>query len=70
MASTAEIQAELDSQGTAKIANIQRSVVTGGATDHHYVVGMNGYAGKSRWCSTTAANTAAQQATSIRTALA
>jgi len=67
MATTAEIQAQLGDWFTARIT---RSEVTGSTYDRHYVVGMNDYAGKSCWCRTTAANTAAQQATEITTALA
>lgn len=67
MATTAAIQAQL---GTKNIACITRTEVSGSTYDRHYTVGGIGYAGKSCWCRTTAANTAAQQATEITTALA
>lgn len=70
MATPAEIQAQLDPAGTGKVANIISSVHAGSTYDNHYVVGINSYAGRSRWCATTAANTAGQQATQILNALA
>lgn len=66
MATTAEIQTEL---GNLNVARIVKSVVSGSTYDRHYVVGGVGYAGKSKWCRTTAANSAADQATEITTAL-
>lgn len=70
MATPAEIQAQLDSAGVGTVANIQRSVHADATYDNHYVVGINSYPGRSRWVQTTAANTAAQQATEILTGLA
>ena len=67
MATTAAIQTEL---GTKNIAHITKTEVTGGTYDRHYTVGGNGYAGKSCWCRTTAAETAANQAAEILVALA
>ncbi len=70
MATPAEIQAQIDSANTVHVANITQSIAIDGTYDAHYVVGVTEpYAGRSRWCQTTAANTAAQQATSILTAL-
>jgi hypothetical protein len=70
MATPAEIQAQLDSAGTGLVANIQQSVHAGATFDNHYVVGIGSYAGRSRWIATTAAQTAAQQATAILAGLA
>jgi len=67
MATTAAIQTAL---GADQIAKITRSEVSGSTYDLHYVVGGVGYAGRSHWCRTTAANSAADQATEIETALA
>jgi len=67
MATTAAIQTQL---GTKNIAHITKSEVTGSTYDRHYVVGGNGYAGKSCWVRTTAAETAANQAAEILVALA
>jgi len=65
MATPAEIQAQLDSAATGRVANITRSV-NGATLDNHYVVGVTApYAGRARWVQTTAAQTAAQQATAI-----
>lgn len=66
MATPAQIQAQLDSAGTGLVANIQQSVHADGTYDNHYVVGIAPpYTGRSRWITTTAAQTAAQQATAI-----
>ena len=70
MATVAEIQAQLDTQGTGRIANILKKNVLSGTVDQWYVVGLVGYAGKSRWISTTSSQTAAQQAAAILTGLA
>lgn len=70
MATPAEIQAQLDSAATGKVANIQSSVHANATYDNHYVVGINSYPGRSRWCRTTVAETAAQQAADILTQLA
>lgn len=70
MATPAQIQAQLDSAGTGLIANIIQSVHEDDTYDAHYVVGLNGYAGRSRWCPTTAAETAANQAAEILAVLA
>lgn len=69
MATPAEIQAQIDSAATGRVANITRSII-GSTLDDHYVVGvLTPYAGRSRWVQTTAAQTAAQQATAILAAL-
>lgn len=70
MATPAEIQAQLDSAGTGNVANIQSSVHADETYDNHYVVGINSYPGRSRWCTTTASDSAATQAASILTQLA
>lgn len=70
MATPAEIQAQLDSAGTGRVANILVSSHADGTYDNHYVQGMSGYAGRARWCQTTAANSAAVQAAAILATLA
>lgn len=66
MATPAQIQAQIDSAGTGMVANIQQSVHADATYDNHYVVGIcPPYTGRSRWITTTAAQTAAQQATAI-----
>lgn len=66
MATPAEIQAQL---GSMNIARINQSVKIDATYDAHYVVGGIGHAGRSKWCQTTSAQTAAQQASAITTAL-
>lgn len=70
MATPAQIQAQLDPAGTGLVANIISSLHVDATYDNHYVVGINSYAGRSRWVRTTAAQTAAQQATAILNELA
>lgn len=70
MATPAEIQAQLDSAATGRVANIQTVYYPGTVKTNLYVVGMVGYAGRSRWCETTTADSAAAQATSILSQLA
>lgn len=66
MATTAEIQAQIDSGATGRVANIVRSNRIDGTLDEHYTVGMTGrYKGRARWCQTTAADSAATQAAAI-----
>jgi hypothetical protein len=69
MATTAQIQAQIDPAATGNVANIGRSIL-GTTIDDHYVIGQCApYAGRCRWVQTTQAQTAAQQATAILTAL-
>ena len=70
MATPAEIQAQLDPAATGRIANIRSSVHADSLKDNHYVESITGYAGRSMWCETTAAESAANQATEIRNQLA
>lgn len=70
MATVAEIQAQLDAQGTGRIANILKKNVLSGSVDQWYVVGLVGYAGKCRWVTTTSSESAADQAADILTGLA
>lgn len=70
MATPAEIQAQLDSAATGRVANIQTVYYPGTVKTNLYVVGMVGYAGRARWCETTTADNAATQATSILAQLA
>lgn len=67
MATTAEIQAQLDP--TELAAKIVRSNHAGATLDNHFVVGGIGYAGRSLWVATTAADSAATQAAAITTAM-
>lgn len=67
MATPAEIQAQLDP--TELAAKILRSEHAGATLDNHYVQGGAGYAGRCLWVETTAAQTAAQQATAITNAM-
>lgn len=69
MATPAEIQAQLDSTGKGPtILRMQNTIGT--TLDSFYVNGGIPYAGRALWIDTTAADSAAQQATAIRTALA
>lgn len=70
MATPAEVQAQLDAGSTGRIANIQRSWIVDATYTDYYVSGMHGYVGRDRWVRCTSANTAAQQATTIRAGLA
>jgi len=66
MATPAEIQAIFDSANTMHVAIIQNSVVVDATYDAHYVVGITApYAGRSRWCLTTTAETATNQSAEI-----
>ena len=66
MATPAEIQAQLDSAKTKHVAEIQQSIVVDATYDAHYVVGITDpYSGRSKWCQTTTAETAANQAAEI-----
>ena len=70
MATVAEIQAQLDSASTHNVINILKSVTVDATYDAHYCVGIaHPYAGRTRWCTTTTAETAANQAGEIQTAL-
>lgn len=66
MATRDEIQAQLDPTGLA--ASIQE-FTNAGLKQNCYVVGGIGYAGRSLWVETTAAQTASQQATAITAAM-
>lgn len=68
MATPTEVQAQLDPQGTGKLITIVKAADYGSST-LYYCTGGIGNAGRARWCSATTANTAAQQATSITTAM-
>lgn len=68
MATPAEIQAQLDATGLA--AKIEKVVHSSATIDNQYVNGGIGKAGRSIWTATTAADSAADQATSIAAQLA
>lgn len=66
MATSAEVQAQLD--GTELAAKIL-SFNNAGLKQNVYVQGGIGYAGRALWVETTAADTAADQATAITAAM-
>lgn len=72
MATVAEIQAQLDPQGTAKRISIlkQQAKSASATVDTFYCLGGVFYAGRARWINTTNTDSAAQQATSITTGMA
>ena len=70
MATPAAIQAALDPAGTGLVANIQQVVGVDATYDNIYVVGINSYAGRSRWVRTVKSDSAATQAAALLTALA
>lgn len=68
MATVAAIQTELDTQGFGrKIKIIKKFTV--GTTDTFYCLGGLVRPGRARWCAATNTDTAAQQATSITSAM-
>lgn len=69
MATPAEIQEQLDPAGTGLVANIIQSINCTSAKADRYVVGLNDYAGRSRWVQTNIASSATAQATAILAAL-
>lgn len=70
MATPSQILAQIDTASTHNVVHILQSITVDATYDAHYVVGIaHPYAGRSRWCTTTSANTAAQQATEITSAL-
>lgn len=69
MATVAQIQAQLDPQGLANRTNIVKQFRVS-TTDTFYCTGGVDYPGRARWVTTTNTDTAAQQATSIRTGMA
>lgn len=66
MATSAEVQAELDPTGLA--ARIE-SFTNAGTKQNIFVTGGSGYAGRSLWVETTASDSAATQAAAITTAM-
>lgn len=70
MATPAEIQAQIDPAGTGLVANIISSLHVDATYDNHYVVGINSYAGRSRWITTNVASSASAQAAAILAGLA
>lgn len=67
MATVAEIQAQLDSAATGRVATITSMMKSATSTiDNFYVVAKVG-AGNSRWCATTNTDSAATQAAAILT---
>lgn len=70
MATPAEIQAQLDPANTMHVIRINQSIKIDATYDAHYCDGIIApYAGRSRWCTTTNAETAANQAAEIIAAL-
>ncbi len=70
MATVAEIQAQLDPQGTGKKIVIVKKNVRSATADQFYCTGGVGLAGRSRYCATTSTDSAATQAAAITTAMA
>ncbi len=68
MATVAEIQAQLDSQGTGKKISILKKF-TVATTDTFYCLGGVVAPGKAKWCPTTNTDSAATQATAITNAM-
>ncbi len=64
----ASLVAQLDSASTGKLINVERYIPGSVYTDV-YAIGLNGYAGRSRWVQVDSTLTAAQAATAIRTGL-
>jgi len=68
MATVAEIQAQLDPQGTnTKIRIIKKFTV--GTADTFYCIGGVVVPGKAKWCATTNTDSAATQAAAITSAM-
>jgi len=68
MATVAEIQAQLDPQGTnTKIVIVKKFTVS--TTDTFYCTGGVVVPGRARWCATTNTDSAATQATAITNAM-
>ena len=67
MKTPAEIQAQLDATNLA--AKVEKVVHAAAPYDNIYVTGGIGYAGRSLWVTTTAADTASTQAAAITTAM-
>lgn len=66
MATPQAIQAAMDPADTMNIARIQQSVIVDATYDAHYTVGIiEPYAGHSKWCITTKADSAADQAAEL-----
>lgn len=72
MATVAEIQAELDAQGTNTVIRIikQWAKSVDATTDLFYCIGGVNYAGRAKWCPTTNTDSAATQATAITNRIA
>jgi len=68
MATVAEIQAQLDTQGTGKKIRIEKKF-TVSTTDTFFCTGGVVAPGRARWCATNNAASAAVQAASITTAM-
>lgn len=66
MATPAQIQAQMDSAATGKVANLTMTVGVDATYDNHYAVGIcPPYSGRSRWVRTTKSDSAATQAAAI-----
>jgi len=70
MATPAAILAQIDTGSTNNVVHITQSISVDATYDAHYCVGIaHPYTGRSRWCTTTTAETAANQAAEILAAL-
>lgn len=70
MATAAEINAALDAQGTGKKIRIVKEMHPSASATLFYCVAGTVRAGGAEWVETTTADTTAQQATTISTAMA
>jgi len=70
MATPQAIQLAADAANTMNIVRIQQSMSIDATYDAHFTVGITApYAGYSRWCQTTKADSAADQAVELLAAL-
>lgn len=72
MATAAECNAVLDSQGTGKKAQVIKSIAQSPSSTKslYYALGGVDYRGKAKWVEVTTADSAATQATAVQAALA
>ena len=68
MATVAEVQAELDPGATLRLIRIVKIFILS-TKSWYFCIGGQGRAGRARWCEATTADSAANQATSITTAM-
>jgi hypothetical protein len=69
MATAAEVQDELDPQGTGKLIKIEKQFNTA-TKQWYFCLGGQGLAGRARWIECTTSDNAATQATAITNGMA